>query len=77
MGLRNTFEQNKRLKEEEIKFLKLQIEQLLKNQKKLEEIIALKQKEIDEIKKYNDLQMKNMKISSQTNLIQQKHTKKL
>ena len=64
MGIQTTFEQYKRLKEEEIRYLKLQIEELLKNQKKLEEIIK-------ELKRQNEQLMKSVSIS-QTNLVQQK-----
>ena len=59
----NTFDQYKRLKEEEIKYLKLQIEELLKNAKKLEEILAIKQKLIDELKLQNQHLINNTKIS--------------
>ena len=41
----STFDQYKRLKEEEIKYLKLQIDALVKNQKKIEDIITMKKQE--------------------------------
>ena len=72
MNIKNTFEQYKIVKEEEIKYLKLQIEALLKNQKKSEEIISLKQREIDELKKQNGLLKSNESIS-QSNLIEKQN----
>ena len=69
MATDNTFEQYKKLKEEEIKFLKFQIEELLKNQKKLEENISLKNKENDELKLQIQQLMKNINNLKQTPLI--------
>ena len=58
----NEFENYKRLKEEEISLLKRQIEELLSNQRKLEEFIESKQREIDELKLYIEELLKKKKF---------------
>ena len=57
----NEFEQYKISKEEEIKMLKIQIEELLSNRKKIEEFAQSKQREIDELKLYLEELLKNQK----------------
>ena len=77
---KNTFEQYKRLKEDENTFLKLQVEGLLKNQKKLEEILLLRQKQIEELKYQIQQLIKNVNISESKKYImrqQQKGTSKM
>jgi len=60
----NEFENYKRLKEEEISLLKRQIEELLSNQRKLEEFIESKQREIDELKLYIEELLKKKNLES-------------
>jgi hypothetical protein len=67
--LQNTFEEYKKLKEEEINYFKLQIEEYIKNIKKLEEILLLKQKEIDELKSQIQQLLNNVNISQSQNYI--------
>ena len=50
----STFDQYKRLKEEEIKYLKLQIDALVKNQKKIEDIITMKKQENSQMRFKNE-----------------------
>ena len=50
----STFDQYKRLKEEEIKYLKLQIDALVKNQKKIEDIITMKKQENSQMRLKNE-----------------------
>ena len=69
ISIETTFEQYKRLKEQEINYLKLQIEGYIKNQQKLEEIILLKQREIDELKFQIQQLIKNVNISESQNYI--------
>ena len=77
---KNTFEQYKRLKEDENTLLKLQVEGLLKNQKNLEEILLLRQKQIEELKYQIQQLIKNANISESKKYImrqQQKGTSKM
>ena len=60
---KSIFEHYKRLKEEENNFLKMQIDGLLQSQKKLEEILLYKQKEIDELKYQLQQLMKNVNVT--------------
>ena len=69
LTLQNTFEQYKKLKEEEINYFKLQIEEYIKNIKKLEEILLLKQKEIDELKLQIQQLINNVNISQSQNYV--------
>jgi hypothetical protein len=69
LTLQNTFEEYKKLKEEEINYFKLQIEEYIKNIKKLEEILLLKQKEIDELKSQIQQLLNNVNISQSQNYI--------
>ena len=73
--LQTTFEQYKRLKEEEINYFKLQIQEYIKNIKKLEEILSLKQKEIDELKNQIQQLIKNVNISQSQNIIMRQQQK--
>ena len=66
---KSTFEHYKRLKEEENNFLKMQIDGLLQSQKKLEEILLYKQKEIDELKYQLQQLMKNVNVTETNNYI--------
>ena len=75
LTLETTFEQYKRIKEEEIKYYKLQIEEYKKHQKKLEEILALKQREIDELKLQIQRLIKNVNISETQNYIMRQQQK--
>ena len=75
INIETTFEQYKRLKEQEINYLKLQIEEYIKNQKKLEEIISLKQREIDELKFQIQQLIKNVNISESQNFIMRQQQK--
>ena len=75
LTLETTFEQYKRLKEEEIKYFKLQIEEYKKNQKKLEEILLLKQREIDELKLEIQRLLKNVSISQSQNYMMRQQQK--
>ena len=58
----NEFEEYKRIKEEEIITLKEQMEELLINQKKIEEFAFQKQKEIEELKAFIDELIRKQKI---------------
>ena len=71
LGVKNTFDQYKILKEEEVKFLKIRIEELLYNQKKLEAIIEQNKKEIDELKRQNQALIGNSNISKTQNYVNQ------
>ena len=75
LTLETTFEQYKRLKEEEIKYFKLQIEEYKKHQKKLEEILLLKQREIDELKLQIQRLIKNVNISQTQNYLMRQQQK--
>jgi hypothetical protein len=68
-GIQNTFDQYKKIKEEEINYLKAQIEESLKNQKKSNEMLINKQKEINDLKNQNQIQQ--MKILESENKLQQ------
>ena len=62
----NEFEEYRKLKEEEIKSLKIQIKELLINQKQLEEYQIYKQKQIEELKLFiNELIQKQKKDNNQ------------
>ena len=58
----NEFEEYKRIKEEEIISLKEQMEELLINQKKIEEFAFQKQKEIEELKAFIDELIRKQRI---------------
>ena len=75
INMETTFEQYKRLKEQEINYLKMQIEEYIKTIKKLEEIIALKQREIDELKFQIQHLIKNVNISESQNYIMRQQQK--
>ena len=75
INMETTFEQYKRLKEQELNYLKMQIEEYIKNQKKLEEIIALKQREIDELKFQIQHLIKDVNISESQNYIMRQQQK--
>ena len=62
LGIKNTFEQYKIFKEEELKYLKIKNEELLKRKKYLEEINEQKPKEIDELKTPNQRLISNENI---------------
>ena len=75
LTLETTFEQYKRLKEEEIQYFKLQIEEYKKYQKKLEEILLLKQREIDELKLEIQRLQKDVSISQSQNYLMRQQQK--
>ena len=71
LNLQNTFEQYKRLKENEISLLKLKIQELINNQKKLEEFILQKQKEIEDLKLQIQQLIKNVNVSESQYIMRQ------
>ena len=71
LNLQNTFEQYKRLKEDEISLLKLKIQELINNQKKLEEFILQKQKEIEDLKLQIQQLIKNVNVSESQYIMRQ------
>ena len=71
LNLQNTFEQYKRLKEDEISLLKLKIQELINNQKKLEDFILQKQKEIEDLKLQIQQLIKNVNVSESQYIMRQ------
>ena len=71
LNLQSTFEQYKRLKEDEISLLKLKIQELINNQKKLEEFILQKQKEIEDLKLQIQQLIKNVNVSESQYIMRQ------
>ena len=71
LNLQSTFEQYKRLKEDEISLLKLKIQELINNQKKLEEFILQKQKEIEDLKLQIQQLIKNVNVSESEYIMRQ------
>ena len=67
-GIQSTFDQYKKIKEEEINYLKTQIEESLKNQRKFDEVLINKQKEINDLKNQNQIQ--EIKILESENKLQ-------
>ena len=56
------FEEYKKIKEEEILYLKMQIEELIQNLKKLKEYVLQKEKEIKELKLFNEDLIRQHKV---------------
>ncbi len=71
LNLQNTFEQYKRLKENEISLLKLKIQELINNQKKLEDFILQKQKEIEDLKLQIQQLIKKVNVSESEYILRQ------
>ena len=59
----NEFNEYKRIKEEEITNLKIQIEEVIENSKRIEEYARRKEKEIEELKFYIEELIRNQKIN--------------
>jgi hypothetical protein len=75
LNLQNTFEQYKRLKEDEISLLKLKIQELINNQKKLEEFILQKQKEIEDLKLQIQQLIKKVNVSESEYIMRQQNAR--
>ena len=71
IAVQNTFDEYKKLKEEEINYLKLQIEELLKSQKKSDEILFNKQKENDDLNNQIKELKNNLHYSESQSLLHQ------
>ena len=71
ISVQNTFDEYKKLKEEEINYLKLQIEELLKSQKKTDEILFNKQKENNDLNNQIKELEKNLHNSESQSLLHQ------